>query len=45
VGKPEGKGPHGRQRRGWEDNIQDVGCGGMKWINLSEGMDRWRELV
>jgi hypothetical protein len=30
VGKPEGKRPHGRQRRGWEDNIQDVGCGGIK---------------
>jgi hypothetical protein len=31
VGKPEGKRPFGRPRRGWEDNIkmdlQDVGCG------------------
>jgi len=32
VGKPEGKSPLGRTRRGWEDNIkmdlQEVGCGG-----------------
>jgi len=30
VGKPEGKGPLGRHRRRWEDNIkmdlQEVGC-------------------
>jgi len=30
VGKPEGKRPLGRPRRGWEDNIkmglQEVGC-------------------
>ena len=30
VGKPEGKGPLGRPRRRWEDNIkmglQEVGC-------------------
>ena len=33
VGKPEGKGPLGRPRRKWEDNIkmdlQEVGCRGM----------------
>jgi len=38
VGKPEGKRPLGRHRRGWEDNIkrdfQEVGCGGMDWIEL-----------
>ena len=32
VGKPEGKRPLGRPRRGWEDNIkmdlQEVACGG-----------------
>jgi len=31
VGKPEGKGPMGRPRRRWVDNIrmdlQEVGCG------------------
>jgi len=39
VGKPEGKRPHGRPRRRWEDNIkmdlQDVGCGVMDWIELA----------
>jgi len=33
VGIPEGKGPLGRPRHRWEDNIkrdlQEVGCGGM----------------
>ena len=32
VGKPEGKRPLGRSRRGWEDNIkmdlQELGCWG-----------------
>ena len=36
VGKPEGKRPLGRPRRGWVDNIrmdlQEVGCGYMDWI-------------
>jgi hypothetical protein len=40
VGKPEGKRPLGRSRRGWEDNIridlQEVGCGGMDWIGLAQ---------
>ena len=38
VGKPEGKMSLGRPRRRWENNIkmdiQDVGCGGMDWIEL-----------
>jgi hypothetical protein len=29
VGKPEGKRPLGKPRRGWEDNIQEVGCDGV----------------
>ena len=49
VGKPEGKRPIGRPRRRWEDNIkmdlQEVGCGGMDWIELAQDRDRWRELV
>ena len=40
VGKPEGKRPLGRLRRRWEDNIkmelQEVGCGGMDWIELAQ---------
>jgi hypothetical protein len=49
VGKPEGKRPLGRPRRRWEDNIkmnlQEVGCGGMDWIELAQDRDRWRALV
>jgi len=49
VGKPEGKRPLGRPRRRWEDNIrmdlQEVGCGYMKWIGLAQDRDRWRTLV
>jgi hypothetical protein len=49
VGKPEGKRPLGRPRRRWEDNIkmdlQEVGLGGMEWIELAQDRDRWRALV
>jgi hypothetical protein len=42
VGKPEGKRPLERPRRRWEDNnkvdLQEVGCGGMDWIE--PGQDR-----
>jgi hypothetical protein len=45
VGKPEGK----RPRHRWENNIkmylQEVGCGGMDWIDLARDMDRRRALV
>ena len=49
VGKPEGKRPLERPRCRWEDNIkmdlQEVGCGGMDWIELAQDRDRWRALV
>jgi len=49
VNEPEGKRPLGRPRRRWEDNIkmdlQDVGCGGVDWIELAQDRDRWRALV
>ena len=49
VGKPEGKRPLGRPRRRWENNIkmdlQEVGCGGMDWIELAQDRDRWWALV
>jgi hypothetical protein len=47
VGKTEGKRPHRRPRRRWEDNIkmdlQEVGCGGMDWIELAQDRGRFRE--
>ena len=49
VGKPEGKKPLGRPRYRWEDTIkmdlQEVGCGGTDWINLTQDRDRWLALV
>jgi len=49
VRKSEGKRPLGRPRRRWEDNIkmdlQEVGCGGMDWIELAQDRDRWWVLV
>ena len=49
VGKPEVKGPFGRPRRRWKDNIkmdlQKVGCGGMEWIELAQDRNCWRALV
>ena len=39
VGRLDGKRPLGRPRRRWEDNIkidlQEVGCGGINWIELA----------
>ena len=39
----------GGRRLRWEDNIkmdlQKIGCGGMDWIELAEGRDRWRAFV
>ena len=44
-----GRRPLGRSRRRWEDNIktdlQEVGCGGMDWIELAKDRSRWRALV
>jgi hypothetical protein len=46
VGKPVGKRTLGRPRRRWEDNIkmdlQEVGGVGGDWMELAQGMDRWR---
>jgi len=47
VGKPEGRRPMGRPR--WEDivkmDVQEVGCGGMDWIELAQDKNRLWALV
>jgi hypothetical protein len=49
VGKPEGKRLLGSPRYRWEDNIkmylQEVRCGVMDWIELTQYWDRWRALL
>jgi hypothetical protein len=49
VGKPEGKRPLGRPRRGWKESIKmdlrEIGWGGMDWIDLAQDRDHWRAFV
>ena len=49
MGKPEGKRPLGSPRSRWEGNIkmdlQEVGWGGMDWIELAQDRERYRALV
>jgi hypothetical protein len=49
VGKPEGKRPLGRPRRGWEDgnimDLREIGLGGVDWIRLAQDRHWWRAVV
>jgi hypothetical protein len=49
LGKPEGKRPLRRPRRGWVDNIRmdlgEVGWGDVDWIGLAQDRNRWKALV
>jgi hypothetical protein len=42
VGKPQGKKPRARPKRGWEDNIKmnlrQAVCEGMDWIQLAQNI-------
>jgi len=49
VERPEGKGPLGRPRRGWENNIRmdlrEIGIDGANWIQLALDRVQWRIFV
>ena len=48
-GGSEANSPLERHRLRWEDNIkmdlQEVGCGGMDWIDLAQDRKRWLAFV
>jgi hypothetical protein len=44
-GKPEGKRPRPRWEKNIKMDLQEVGCGGMDWIEMAHDRDRWSALV
>ena len=49
IGKPTGKGPLGRPRRRWEDNIrmdlEEIGINAGNWVDSAQDRNYWRALV
>jgi hypothetical protein len=49
MGKPEGKRPLRRPRRGWVDEIEmnlgEIEWVAIDWTGLAQDMDKWRALV
>jgi len=49
FGRPEGKRPLERPRRGWEDNIKidltEIGIDGTNWIRLVQDRVQWQAFV
>ena len=49
TGKPTGKKPLGRPRRGREDNIrmdlEEIGINAGNWVDLAQDRNYWRALV
>jgi len=49
VDRPEGRRPHGRPRRRWEDNvkidIKEVEWRVMGWNSVAQDRDRWWAVV
>jgi hypothetical protein len=48
VGRPNGKRPLGRSRRGWDQNGSYgdwLGGGFVDWFTLSQDRDRWLAVV
>jgi hypothetical protein len=44
LGKPDGKGPLGRPRRWWVNNIK-MDLRAIEWDGIDQDRDQWRALV